>query len=174
MLESTSAAYAIYPDHVSLNEVLQTLQQGGFDKESICMMLSPAHPIATVVRESSQHPFERETNVITAGLIGWLSEFGAVVIPTFGFFIRSREFFRSLVLERDSTAVCGHRGTLISLGFSVPDAEHFESQVREGCVFLYLSCPKTTQTQSALELLRTTGAGEAGLLESETAMGTAA
>lgn len=174
MVENTSAAYAIYPDHVVLNEVLQTLERGGFDKESICMMLSPAHPIATTVRESSQRAFERETNVITAGLIGWLSEFGAVVIPTFGFFIRSREFFRSLVLERDSTAVCGHRGTLISLGFSAPDAEHFESQVDKGCVLLYLSCPKSAQTESALELLRTTGAGETGLLESETAVGAAA
>jgi hypothetical protein len=174
MPENTSGAYAVYPDHVALNGVLQTLQQGGFDKEDICLMLSPAHPIATIVRESSFQPFEQKANVVTAGLIGWLSEFGAVVIPTFGFFIRSREFFRSLMLEQDSTMGCGHRGTLINLGFSAPDAEHFESQVRGGSVFLYLSCPKAAQTQWALELLRTTGAGEAGLLESEKAVGTAA
>jgi hypothetical protein len=169
-----SAAYAIYPDSVALNKVLQKLGDGGFDKENICMMLSPKHPIATIVRDSSSQPFERENNVMTAGLIGWLSEFGAVVIPTFGFFIRSREFFHALLTDRDSSAGCGPSGTLASLGFSRDEARRFESQVRKDGVLLYVSCPKTEQRQSALELLRATGADEAGVVENAAVMETVA
>lgn len=169
-----SAAYGIFPDNVALNNVLQTLGESGFDKENICMMLSPKHPISTIVRDSSTQPFERESNVITAGLIGWLSEFGAVVIPTFGFFIRSQEFFRALLADQDSELGCSPNGTLASLGFSRDDARRFESRVREDGVLLYVSCAKFAQTQWALELLRACGANEAGLLENEFAAETVA
>jgi hypothetical protein len=174
MAATASAAYAIYPQSVALNEVLQTLGQGGFDKESICMMLSPTHPIATTVREANMHTFEREANTLTAKLIGWLSEFGAVVIPTFGFFIRSQAFFRALVAEQDSIARCGRSGTLAGLGFSEDDAKRFEHQVREVGALLYVSCPETAQKQWALELMRATGAEEAGLLQNDGASETLA
>jgi hypothetical protein len=168
MAASASAAYAIYSDPIAPNEVLQTLIGGGFDKEDICMVLSAKHPIATIVRESSTQSFEREANVVTAGLIGWLSEFGAVVIPTFGFFIRSREFFHTLIVGRD--APCGSDGTLTALGLPAEDSGRFEDEMREGGVFLYVSCNETAQTQWALELLRAAGAEEAGLLACEAAM----
>jgi hypothetical protein len=173
MALNASAVYATYPDGVALDEVLQTLERGGLDKESICMVLSPTHPIAAIVRESSTRSFEREENAVTTGWIGWLSELGAVVIPTFGFFIRSREFFHPLVVQRDSFAPCSGNGTLAALGFSPEDAERFEGQVDEGSAFLYVSCPET-ETQWALELLRAAGADESGLLESESAVETAA
>ncbi|MGA7908713.1 MAG: hypothetical protein WCA16_14990 [Candidatus Sulfotelmatobacter sp.] len=174
MSTNPTAAYGVFPQSVAVNEVTQALNQGGFDKESICMMLSPLHPIATIVRDSESDPFEREASAVTAGLIGWLSEFGAVVIPKFGFFVRSRKFFRALVVERDSIDECGRVGILASLGFAGKDAERFESQMHEGCAFLYVSCAQTAQSQWALELMRASGANEAGLLEGEAAMETAA
>lgn len=174
MAANAFAAYAIYPQNVALNEVLRTLRQKGIDKESICMMLSPTHPIATTVRESSGNSFEQVTNARTAGLIGWLSELGAVVIPSFGFFIRSRQFFHSLVLERDSMTRCGERGTLAALGFREEEAEHLEDQVRKVGGLLYVSCPETAQTRLALELLRATGAEQAGLVQNEATVETAA
>jgi hypothetical protein len=131
------------------------------------MMLSPKHPISTIVRDSSAYGFERETNAVTAGLIGWLSEFGAVLIPTFGFFIRSRQFFQALVVERDSLAMCGHQGTLAGLGFADEDAERYENQLRDVGVMLYVACSEAALTRWALELLRATGAQEIGLLGCE-------
>jgi hypothetical protein len=160
------AAYAIYPDRVALREVLQTLGRGGFDKESICMLFSASHPIATSVRESVSQPFDGESSSMTAGLIGWLSEFGAVVIPRFGFFIRSREFFRALVAEKDGASRIGGKA-MVSLGFPRKDAERFENQVRNDGVLLYISCHESAQTQRALELLRTSDPEESGMLESE-------
>jgi hypothetical protein len=167
MAATESAAYAIYPHNVALNEILKTLGQGGFQKESICMMLSPKHPITAIVRDANLHAADRERNAVNAGLIGWLSEFGAVLIPTFGFFIRSRAFFHALVVEQDSMARCGRRGTLAGLGFADDDAARVENQLREMGVFLYVACSESARTRWALELLRATGAEESGLLENE-------
>ncbi|HTW59088.1 MAG TPA: hypothetical protein VMD99_13230 [Terriglobales bacterium] len=165
MAVTGSAAYAIYPHDAGLHEILRTLRQGGFDKENICMMLSPKHPITTIVRDPNFRALEPDKSAVNAGLIGWLSEFGAVLIPTFGFFIRSREFFRALVVEQDSEARCGRRGTLAGLGLAEDDATRFEKQLREVGVFLYVACPETARTRWALELLRASGAEESGLVE---------
>ncbi|MGA9551695.1 MAG: hypothetical protein WBR30_05565, partial [Candidatus Sulfotelmatobacter sp.] len=73
-----TAAYGMYSQNVPLNDVVHTLNQAGFDNEDICMMLSPTHPVAALVRDASLFSSEREANAATAGLIGWLSEFGAV------------------------------------------------------------------------------------------------
>ena len=164
---NSQAAYALYPDGVALTEVVKKLSEGGFDRQSLCMMLSPAHPVSTIVRESSQHPFERGFSATTAGLIGWLSEFGAVVIPTFGFFIHSQTYFRSLVEERESTGQSGGRGTLLSLGFCPEYAQKIEKQVSTGKVLLYVSCPDSEMMPSALQILRGTGSIEVGTMENE-------
>jgi hypothetical protein len=164
-----SAAYAIYPQNVALNEVVRTLSQGGFDKESVCMMLSPTHPIASIVRDTNCGAFNEDANVVSAGLLGWLTGFGAVVIPTFGFFIRSRQFFRALIVEQDSVGFCGKRSTLAGLGFSASDADRFEKQLLQTGVLLYVSCSESARAHWALELLRPAGPNEAGLIEVEIA-----
>ena len=166
---SDCAAYAIYPESIALSEVLHSLRQGGFDKESICMMLSPAHPIATTVRDASKAACEQEDNV-SAGLIGWLSELGAVLIPTVCFFIRSRAFFHALIVEQQSLVPHDRCRTLAGLGFSDEDAKRLEDQVREVGVLLYVACSEDAQSQWALELLRGTGAEESGLLRSRDAL----
>ena len=129
------------------------------------MMLSPAHPIATVVREANVLNAEREASAVTAGLIGWLGKFGAVVIPTVGFFIRSCQFLRAIVAEKDPTGRCGSSRTLMGLGFPERDATRFESLLRDLGVLVYVSCPESAKTKWALELLLGTGAEEAGTLE---------
>lgn len=164
---ASSAAYGMYPQDVALHEIVRTLNQAGFGNEDICMMLSPRHPIATVVREASILGAEREASAVTAGLIGWLSEFGAVVIPTVGFFIRSQAFLHALLTPKDSQALCGNTSTLVGLGFAEDDAERYEHQLREVGVLVYVACPEGTKTNWAIELLRRTGASEASTLACE-------
>jgi hypothetical protein len=164
MASPALAAYGIYPDRVALKDVLKTLNHGGFNNENICMMLSPAHPIAAVVREANALT-EREGTAGSAGLIGWLGKFGAVVIPSVGFFIRSREFFRAIIAEKETSARCGSSGTLMGLGFSKSDADHVGNRLRDVGVLVYVSCPENDRTQCALELLRDSGAEESGMVE---------
>jgi hypothetical protein len=102
---------------------------------------------------------------VTAGLIGWLSEFGAVLIPTVGFFIRSQTFLHALMVAREAPALCGNARTLVGLGFSAEEAERFEDQVTNLGILVYVSCAENAKTLWALEALRHTGARETATLE---------
>jgi len=162
-----TAAYGIYSHDVALADIIHTLNQAGFENEDICMMLSPTHPIATVIREASVFSCEREDSAATAGMIGWLSAFGAVLIPTVGFFIRSQAFLHALMTSRESPALCGNANTLVGLGFSRGDAKRFEDKLRDLGVLVYVSCTEKAKTLWAQEVLRHTGACETATLREE-------
>jgi hypothetical protein len=165
MAMNTTAAYGLYSQDAPLNDVVHSLNSAGFDKEDICMMLSPSHPIAALVRDANLFNSEGASNAVTASLIGWLSEFGAVMIPTVGFFIRSQAFFRALMDSHEAPALCGNANCLAGLGFSQPEADKFERQLREVGVMVYVSCVETARTMWACEVLRHTGASEASTLD---------
>jgi hypothetical protein len=165
MALTTTAAYGFYPQDIALTDVVRNLNLAGFENESICMMLPPGHPIASIVRDASLFNAEREATAVTAGLIGWLSEFGAVLIPTVGFFIRSQAFFHTLMVAREAPALCGNAKTLMGLGFSEDEAERFEDQLGSLGALVYVSCGETAKTLWAREVLRHTGAREAATLE---------
>ncbi|MGA6984089.1 MAG: hypothetical protein WCC95_03715 [Candidatus Sulfotelmatobacter sp.] len=170
-----TAAYGMYPQDISLNDVIHTLNQAGFENEDICMMLAPTHPIASLVRDASLFNSENDSNAATTGLIGWLSGFGAVLIPTVVFFIRSQAFFHALMVARDTPAICGNARTLAGLGFSDDEADRFESQLRKVGVLVYVSCTEREKTEWACEVLRHTGARETAMLQDRLAFaGTAA
>src|ERR1700757_4841200 len=94
MSATGTAAYAMYPRNVALPEVVSALNQAGFGNEDICMVLSPAHPVASAVEDATIGNVAREQSATSARVIGWFSQLGAVVIPTVGLFIRSQAFFR--------------------------------------------------------------------------------
>lgn len=164
-MATNAAAYGIYSQDVALTDIVRNLNQAGFENEDICMMLSPGHPIASMVREASLFNSEKEASAVTAGLIGWLSEFGAVLIPTVGFFIRSQTFFHALMVAREAPAFCGNAKTLVGLGFSQEDAERFEDQLEHLGVLVYVSCTEGAKTLWAREVLRHTGARETATLK---------
>ncbi|MFZ0320945.1 MAG: hypothetical protein WAL56_17590 [Candidatus Sulfotelmatobacter sp.] len=174
MALNKAAAYGMYSQDVALNDVVHTLNQAGFDNEDICMMLAPSHPIASLVRDASLFNSECEANAVTAALIGWLSGFGAVLIPGVGFFIKSQAFFHALMVSRDSPAICGNARTLVGLGFSDDEADRFESQLRQLGVLVYVSCPNNAKTMWAREVLRHTGACESATLDERMAATAAA
>jgi hypothetical protein len=161
---NSAAAYGIYSEDVALTDIIRTLNEAGFDNEDICMMLSPSHPIASVVRDASLFSSERNDDETTAGMIGWLSAFGAVLIPTVGFFIRSQAFLHALMAAREAPALCGNARTLVGLGFSEFDAKKYENQLRRLGVLVYVSCGERSKTVWAQEVLRHTGARETSTL----------
>jgi hypothetical protein len=174
MAVTTAAAYGIYPQDVVLTDIVRNLNQAGFENEDICMMLSPTHPIAAIVRDASLFSTDREDTATSAGMIGWLSAFGAVLIPTVGFFIRSRVFLHALMVAREAPALCGNARTLVGLGFSEPEAARFEDQLGRLGVLVYVSCAESAKTLWAREVLRHTGARETATLEETTPMSAAA
>lgn len=158
----TPAAYGIYPPHVALQQAVQTLNQFGFSKENICMMVSPKHPLAAVVREANIMNTERLASASTAGMMAWLMKFGAVMIPTVGLFIRSKAFLQALMSGPDASPH-NNSNVLVELGLSEGDAERFELELGDQSAFVYIACPDSTHR--AVELLRLTGASQAATLE---------
>jgi len=165
MAVTTAAAYGIYSQDVVLTDIVRDLNQAGFANEDICMMLAPTHPIASVVRDASIFNSDRDDSAASAGMIGWLSAFGAVLIPTVGFFIRSRVFLHALMVAREAPALCGNARTLVGLGFSEIDAAKYEGQLGRLGVLVYVSCQERAKTLWAREVLRHTGARETNTLE---------
>ena len=106
------AAYGMYPRNVVLPEVVYALNRAGFQNEDICMVLSPAHPVATTMRDANIVDVDGEQSATSARMIRWFSELGAVVIPTIGLFIRSQEFFTALLVEENLPACLEDRGPL--------------------------------------------------------------
>jgi hypothetical protein len=157
------AAYGVYSNDVALPQVVQILNQSGFSKEDICMMVSPKHPLATVVREANILQAERGTGATAAGMMAWLMKFGAVMIPRVGLFIRSKAFLEALMAKDASSH--GYSNGLVELGFSQDDAARFENALDEMGVLVYIACPGNAGPKRAMEVLRRTGAYEAAALE---------
>jgi hypothetical protein len=164
-MESIAAAYGVYSENVPVTDVVSALNDAGFDKKDICLILARAHPISTIVREAGIRNADREASAVAAGLIEWLSEFGAVVIRTFGFFIRSQIFLRALVTAREAPALCGSAETLIGLGFPEEDAERLEDQLCQARVLVYVACSEGGRASWAREMLRRTGAQQSAELD---------
>lgn len=126
------------------------------------MMVSPKHPLATVVREANIMSSERAASASAAGMMAWLMKFGAVMIPTVGLFIRSKPFLQALMSSTDASSRNDSNG-LVELGLSEGDAARFENEVGDQGAFVYIACPDGTNR--AIELLRLTGASLAATLE---------
>jgi hypothetical protein len=174
MAAHAPAAYGIYSEDAALRQIVQMLNQSGFEKEDICVMVSPRHPLAAVVREANILSTERSQSAVTMDLVSWLMKLGAVVIPTVGLFIRSQAFLLDLVMKKDSPLLCGDSMALVGLGFSEGDAERCESRIRELGVMVYVNCPESEKTICAAEVLRRTGAYEYATLGRETVHAVAA
>ena len=162
MAVSGSAVYGMYSRNVELPEVVCKLNREGFGKKDICMVLSPEHPVATVVREAN---LNSDNNAAGARTLGWVSEFGAVVIPTVGVFIRSQDYFRALLLEQNFPTLSRDSRTLAGLGFCEADATRLSKELSEVGVLVYISCAERDQAESAVELLRRAGAREAASVQ---------
>lgn len=168
-----SAAYGMYSRNVALSEVVSSLNRAGFDKQDICMVLSPGHPVSEVMRDTRMDGVESEDRAL--GTIGWVSEFGAVVIPTVGLFIRSQAFLRALLIEQSSKSQsCGSGTTLQDLGFPEREASRLSHEISDAGALVYVACLEGSRADKATELMRCTGACEAAAMSGARAAAAAA
>ena len=161
MSVNESAAYGMYSRNVALPEIVSRLNHAGFENGDICMVLSPAHPVANMVRDARIDSANLQDGAAGANMIGWFSEFGAVVIPTVGFFIRSQAFLQALLIKDNGSALCGGSKTLAGLGFSNDAASRLGRQLGDVGALVYVACPERARADSAIELLMRSGAKEA-------------
>jgi hypothetical protein len=163
--QGKAAAYDIYPQGAHLQDVVQALDQAGFQHEDICLLLAPTHPIAASVRDMRSIALEPRSSAALAELVGWLSKLGAVVISNIGLFIRSRAFLHAFLDTSETPAMCRNWGTLVSLGIPERDAGRLRNRINEDGGLIYVSCERTSQSEWAMEVLRKTGAHETSCLQ---------
>lgn len=150
-----TAAYAMYPRNVALPEVVCALNRAGIGNEDICMVLSPAHPDASV--------FDSEA-ASSARMIAWFSELGAVFIPTVGFFIRSQAFFPPASTEQSFPNLSRGSKTLLNLGFPQEEAKRLGLQLSDFGALIYIPCSESAKAETAIQVLQNLGAREASTL----------
>lgn len=150
-----TAAYAMYPRSVALPTVVYALNRAGISNEDICMVLSPAHPDASV--------FDNEA-ASSARMIAWFSELGAVFIPTVGFFIRSQAFFPPSATEQNFPSLSRGSKTLLNLGFPQEEAKRLGRDLSDFGALVYIPCSESTKAETAMAVLQNLGAREASTL----------
>jgi hypothetical protein len=166
--QNKTAAYAIFPVDTHMEDVLRSLNLAGFDNENICLFLTPMHPIAEGLQSmtvASSKDLSEEGR--QAGLVSWLSRFGAVVIPGVGFFIGSREFLGALTPRGEQAPVVRNGELLSGLGIPQPDAARYEARIRSDANLIFVSCEGTARSQWAREILWRLRAEEVCLLGEE-------
>lgn len=158
--ESKTAAYAIFPAQAEVEQILGSLNSAGFADESICVFLTPTHPIAEGLQQLKRGTAgDLSQEAQQAAVLQWLSRFGAVVIHGVGFFIGSREFLSALAPSRPQYA--GQRGELLQgLGIPQPDAARYEARVRNDASLIFVSCEGIARSEWAREILRSMQAEE--------------
>lgn len=167
MLATGSAAYGRYSRSAALSDIVSALSHAGFAKQDICMVLAPTHPMASVVRKARISGDETHESTVGARTIGWFSEFGAVVIPDVGFFVRSQVFLNALLAEQSSSALCGGSKILAGLGLCADDAKRLYHALADAGAFVFVSCADDERAEWAVQLLRSTGAREVASLQAD-------
>ena len=142
-METTNAAYAVYPDHAPDSRDRSPTQQCWLPQRRN-LPDARSYPPHFYDGARGRHSWRRQSKRASAAaveLIAWLSEFGAVVIRTFGFFIHSQMFLQALLATREAPAFCGNSDSpLMGLGFSEKDAVRLEDQLCEGGALVYVTC----------------------------------
>ena len=164
--ENKTAAYAIFPIQVRVEDVLRSLNLAGFANENICLFLTPAHPIAESVRSLKiEYADNGKRQSASTHVVGWLSQFGAVVIPGVGFFVGSREFVAALTPRQRRIGRDGDDELMTGLGIPQPEAARYQSRVREDATMVFVSCDGLARSYWAREILWQWKADEVSLLD---------
>jgi hypothetical protein len=174
MIFSTTAAYAIYPMPVELDQIVDALNSAGCRDEDLCLVLTPTHRLAQAVRDAKVATKVLNSDPLTVGLLQWFSRFGAVIIPGVAFFVSSRVFLRAVLAPCPATHNSAYADSLMGLGLPPQEADRYGNRLRLDGIVVFVCCSGAARAHWIRELLRTTGAEEAACLQEAVGTGYAA
>jgi hypothetical protein len=148
----------------NLAEVLKSLNSAGFQREDICVFLSPTHPIADGVRNLKAPDASSTLEIDLGPTFAWLSTFGSVVIPGVGFLVGSHEYLRALGQADCAPDATGNGAALASLGIPEDDAIRYETHLRRDANLVFVNCDGAAKSEWAREILRRMRAEEVCVL----------
>ena len=164
-VEPRSAAYGLFPMRARLEEVIASLNSAGFDNSSICVFLSPSHPIADDLRHLKTPYVNMSREADLESTVSWLSKFGGFVISGVGLFVGSRNYLPALTQVDSRFDRNGNRSMLRNLGIPEEVAARYEARLRHDANLVFVNCDGWAQSEWAREILRRLKADEVSLLD---------
>jgi hypothetical protein len=156
------SVYALYGNRVSLEWAVMTLEQRGFRREDVSVLLPENAGNKDLVTEKSTKSPEGAmtggaTGGVVGGALGWLVGIGALAIPGLGPFIAAGPIIATLAGAGAGAALGGLAGGLVGLGMPEFEAKRYEGRVKTGGSLLSVHCDNDEWAERAEQVLRETG-----------------
>jgi hypothetical protein len=165
MSGKNTAAFAIYPDQVTVSEAVDGLKHAGFRNTDISVLFPEnagskdfGHEKHTKAPEGAMAG--ASSGALLGGALGWLVGIGALAIPGIGPFVAAGPIVAMLSGIGVGGTVGGMAGALIGIGIPEYEAKRYEGRIRNGGILLSVHCDNSDWVKRAKEVLHHTGGSD--------------
>jgi hypothetical protein len=160
---SNLAVFGIYPTRARVELAVGELQQRGFRREDISILMAHNEGTKDIgVEKSTKAPEGTATGAasgaVVGGTLGWLVGIGVLAIPGLGPFLAAGPLMALLGGVGLGGTIGGIAGAAIGAGIPEYEAKRYEGLVRSGRVLLSVHADDAAWAQRAKEVLEHTGA----------------
>jgi hypothetical protein len=160
---SKSSIFGIVKTHAQAEQVVQGLQDAGFNSSEISVLLPDnegkhdiGHVKATKAPEGATTG--AATGGVTGGVLGLLAGIGALAIPGVGPFIAAGPIMAALSGAAIGATTGGVVGGLIGLGIPEIEAKRYENKLKSGNYLLAVHYHDGAEKDRAKEIFEAAGA----------------
>ena len=160
---SKSSVFGIVKTHAQAEQIVQGLQDAGFDSSEISVLLPDnegKHDIGHV--KATKAPEGATTGAATGGVaggvLGLLAGIGALAIPGVGPFIAAGPIMAALGGAAVGGAAGGIIGALVGMGIPAYEAKRYDGKIRGGNTLISVHTDNSDQVKAAKEIYQRAGA----------------
>src|SRR3984893_4988905 len=160
---SKSSVFGIVKTHAQAEQIVQGLQDAGFNSSEISVLLPDnegkhdiGHVKATKAPEGATTG--ATTGGVTGGVLGLLAGVGALAIPGVGPFIAAGPIMAALSGAAIGATTGGVVGGLIGLGIPEIEAKRYEDKLKTGNYLIAVHVHDGNEKDRAKEILKNSGA----------------
>src|SRR5436305_72300 len=167
MAGKNTAAFAIFPNRMAVEEAVDHLRSAGFRSTDISVLFPDNQGTKDFAHEKNTKAPEGVTTggvagIISGGVLGWLTGIGAIAIPGIGPFIAAGPIVAALAGAGAVGTLGGLIGGLVGLGIPEYEARRYEGRIREGGVLLSVHCDSSDWVKRAKDVLTQCGGQDIG------------
>ncbi|MGH9613312.1 MAG: DUF3341 domain-containing protein [Bryobacteraceae bacterium] len=160
-----TAAFAIFPDSVTVGEAVEALKLAGFRNTDISVLFPENSGTKDFGHERHTKAPEvavagASSGAIIGGALGWLAGIGVLAIPGIGPFIAAGPIMAMLSGIGVGGTIGGLTGSLIGLGIPEYEAKRYEGRIRNGGILLSVHCDSSEWVKRAEAALEETGGSD--------------
>jgi hypothetical protein len=155
----TTTVAGIFPDRSTAERAISELQAAGFGRDDIGVVMQDKQEAAGLAEDTGTHVSgDAATGAVAGGVVGGVGAallgLGSLVIPGVGPFLAGGILAAAL----GGALTGGIIGALVGLGFSQPEAEYYDSEIRGGRTLVTVRTDEA-RAPEARAILQRTGAG---------------